>query len=96
MFEAITRVSRAYKRLFLDGDGRVAADAAVVLADLRRFCHVDRSTLKISPVTRTTDIHATMQAEGRREVYVWLTSRLHLDEFSLPREEMNDRSDTAF
>jgi hypothetical protein len=71
---------RAYLRLLLDGSGNVKPDAELVLADLKKFCFVDRSTLVVSPVTRIVDTHATMVAEGRREVWNRIQAYLRLDD----------------
>lgn len=75
----IARRQGAYKRLFLAESGQVGADALFVLADLRSFCHHNRSTLKVSPITRTVDPLATMIAEGRREVILRIFGYLELD-----------------
>jgi len=58
-----------YRRLFLDGDGNVNPSAEIVLADLKRFCRVETSTVVVSPVTKTIDPMAMAMAEGRREVW---------------------------
>jgi hypothetical protein len=58
-----------YRRLFLDGDGYVNPSAEIVLADLKRFCRVETSTVVVSPVTKTIDPMAMAMAEGRREVW---------------------------
>ena len=42
----------------------------IVLAELRKFCHWNRSTIKVSALTGTTDSHAMAMAEGRREVFL--------------------------
>lgn len=78
----------AYRRLFLDGDGRLRPDAVAVFADLKRFCRVDRSTLVVSPITRVVDTHATMLAEGRREVWMRLQAHLKLDDRQIA--DLND------
>jgi len=58
-----------YRRLFLDGTGNVNPSAEIVLADLKRFCWVETSTVVVSPVTKTIDPLAMAMAEGRREVW---------------------------
>lgn len=81
----------AYRRLFQNGDGDVGPDAQIVLADLKRFCYVDQSTLKVSPITRTVDTHATMLAEGRREVWMRIQAHLRLSERQVSDlQEKND------
>lgn len=72
---ALSAKSAAFKRVF---DGK---DGEVVLADLAKFCHLERSTLKISPLTGMADPLAMAHAEGRRETllrimaYVGLTQQ---------------------
>ncbi len=66
MVELMTKALNArramhYQRVFLDNDGTPSVSARKVLADLRRFCRVDRSTFDADP-----RIHALL--EGRREV----------------------------
>jgi hypothetical protein len=75
--------STAYQRTFLGDDGRPDADAAIVLADLKRFCYVERTTAKVSLTTQTIDPLAMAFAEGRREVFMRLTGFLHLDDATI-------------
>jgi hypothetical protein len=75
--------STAYQRTFLGDDGKPDADAAIVLADLKRFCYVERTTAKISPTTQAMDPLAMAFAEGRREVYMRLVGFLHLDDATI-------------
>lgn len=51
-----------------------------MLADLRDFCRADKSTVIVSPTTRQVDPHASMVAEGRREVYLRIIQMLHIDD----------------
>jgi len=75
--------STAYQRTFLGDDGKPDADAAIVLADLKRFCYVERTTAKVSLTTQTIDPLAMAFAEGRREVFMRLTGFLHLDDATI-------------
>lgn len=77
--------SRAYKRVFLSDSGDIGLDCQTVLADLKRFCHVDRSTTKISPQTGMIDPIATAQAEGRREVFLRIQQMLNLETARIER-----------
>ncbi len=61
------RRSLAYKQCFLDGDGNLTPAAKIVLADLNKFAAVGSPTV-ISPVSRQTDVPATMQRVGRADV----------------------------
>ena len=65
-----SRKQLAIRRLLLDGKGRLNADAIILVADLRRFCHADGApTLKYSPQTGTIDPIASIAAAARREVF---------------------------
>lgn len=83
--ERITRALRlrkAYRVALLQGERGMDRDLAlrVVIQDLARFCRVHQSTVVVSPVSRTVDTHATMLAEGRREVFNRITQYLNLSE----------------
>lgn len=58
----ISRRASLYRSVFDTPEGRV------VLADLKDFCRLERSTLVTNPITRQSDQVATNHAEGRREV----------------------------
>ncbi len=73
----------AYQRTFLGDDNKPDADAALVLADLKRFCYAERTTAKVSPTTQTIDPLAMAFAEGRREVYMRIVGFLNLDEATI-------------
>lgn len=85
---------QAYRRMFLGDDGKLTQDGEAVLADLARFCRLHRSTSVVSLTTRQTDVPATFQAEGRREVILRILGHLHVDDADLvrltEREAIND------
>lgn len=60
-----------YQRVFLDEDGTPSLSARKVLADLRKFCRVDRSTFEADPRA-----HALL--EGRREVALRILAMLNI------------------
>lgn len=70
----------AYRRCFMDAEGRIHPSAEIVLADLKRFCRAAGSTAVVSPVSKAVDPIAMAMAEGRREVWLRLTAHLYLDE----------------
>ena len=76
---------QAYRRMFLGDDGKLTKDAELVINDLARFCRLHRSTSVISLTTRQTDVPATFQAEGRREVILRILGHLHVDDADLVR-----------
>lgn len=70
----------AYRSAFLNGQGQLTDAGERVMADLAKFCRVRESITVVSPITRTVDTHASMQAEGRREVFNRLAYYLNLSE----------------
>ncbi len=83
--EKILGRRQAYRRLFLDADGSLTRDAQIVISDLARFCRLHRSTTIVSTVSRQTDVPASFQAEGRREVILRVLGHLHVDDADLVR-----------
>ncbi len=80
LISRILNRKRAYRRLFLDEDGKPNVDAEVVLADLKKFCRAMSSTAMVSPISKTVDPMAMAMAEGRREVWNRLMAHLHIDD----------------
>lgn len=85
MIQRILTRRRAYRRIFLNDDGSLKPDAEAVISDLARFCRLHRSTTVVSTVSRQTDVPATFQAEGRREVILRILGHLHVDDSDLVR-----------
>lgn len=88
MIDRIQRILNrrgSYRRVFLDGEGKLTRDAEAVLADLARFCRAHGSTTIVSPVSRQTDVPASFQAEGRREAYFRIIGHLHVSDADLVR-----------
>lgn len=82
-FKRLLSRRAAYQRTFLGDDNRPHMDAVIVLADLKRFCYVERTTVKVSPTTQTIDPMAMAFAEGRREVFMRLVQFLNLDDVAV-------------
>jgi hypothetical protein len=80
LWQRLFKRRQNYRRLFLDGDGNVNPSAEIVLADLKRFCRVETSTVVVSPVTKTIDPLAMAMAEGRREVWNRIQAHLNLSD----------------
>lgn len=84
----IFRKQRAYKKIFLNESGDLNEESKVVLADLKKFCRADSSTImgqgKIDPM-------AMAILEGRREVWLRINHYLHLQEsVTINLSEVND------
>jgi hypothetical protein len=73
---------QAYRALFQDGDGKLTAEADIVLGDLRDFCRGHQSTFDPDP-----RVHALM--EGRREVWLRIAEALAIDEPMMMRLDAN-------
>lgn len=78
----------AYKRAMLGDDGELSDVGRAIMADLKVFCRGGQSTTMVSPVSRTVDPLASMQAEGRREVYDRICQMLFLSDKVLA--DLND------
>ena len=86
MIDSIQRIlnrRNAYRRLFLNDDGSLKPDAEDIIKDLARFCRLHRSTSIVSMTTRQTDVPASFQAEGRREVILRILGHLHVSDADL-------------
>jgi hypothetical protein len=87
----------AYQRTF-NGAGNKTPhlDGQIVLEDLRKQARIDDGGLVVSPVTRTTDSHATCYRAGYRDAYLRIARMLGLDESSVfdTSEEANDSAPT--
>lgn len=70
------RLQPVYAKLFLGLDDQPHPNAAIVLADLRRFCGVDRERLVVSPVSRQTDAYASFYLAGKQAVYTMIERML--------------------
>ena len=90
LWQRLFKRRQNYRRLFFDGDGHVNPSAEVVLADLKRFCRVETSTVVVSPVTKTIDPLAMAMAEGRREVWNRIQQYLHMADREITQLNENE------
>lgn len=87
----------AYIQTFC-GDGEVPHVAgAKVLADLKRFCRINRGGLVISPVSKMVDSHATAYQAGMRDVFLRIAEMLQFDESQAihTQEQDNGRAESG-
>jgi hypothetical protein len=80
IIEKVLRKKLAYRRTFMDDQGRLTPEGEIVLNDLRKFCRATGSTMVLSPVSKTIDPLAMAMAEGRREVWNRLMAHLYVNE----------------
>lgn len=81
----------AYRQCFMGENGELTAAGKIVLADIAKFANVTNTPTVISPVSRVTDVPATMQRVGRSEVFfrAWRFLRLPVHQL-FEVEEMRD------
>lgn len=77
----------SYRDCFLTPGGELTPAGHDVIKDLARFCGPYRSSLKVSPVTRTIDPIATAAQEGRREVFLRILAILKVTEDDILKED---------
>lgn len=94
LLQLIHRKKLAYANTFRDAQGGIAPYAQTVLADLKRYCGINRGGLVISPVSRLTDPYATAYRAGQRDVYLRIAKMLGLDETDIPEESERDEAST--
>lgn len=75
----------AFRRVFLQANGKPSNDQQAVLGELRRFCYGNRPALKAGP--DGLDPYATVAAAARQEVYFRITDMLNLDDSDLVQLE---------
>jgi len=84
LFERFWNRRNHYRAVFRSESG------TRVLADLREFCRADTSCVVVAKDGKI-DTHATVLAEGRREVWLRITETLNLtDEQLLKLKEISD------
>lgn len=84
--------TKAFQTVF-GTPGKMTAEQKIVIRLLAKLCHVNTSSVAISPATQQTDPYAVFVAEGRREVFLHINHYLglSLSEISvLIAEEMNE------
>lgn len=90
--DRLFRRSLAYKQCFLGENNELTPAARIVLADLARYASLGEPTV-VSPISRNTDVPATMQRVGRGEVVsrVWRYLRLPINQLFEMNEANDDR-----
>lgn len=94
LYARLHRKRLAYVRTFQDPQGRILPFAAQVLADLKRFCGVEKGGLVISPRSKMVDPLATAYRAGQRDVFLRITKFLRLDGADI-EDDSDARTDSA-
>lgn len=85
-------VAEAARLCLMEPSGKVPTrEGAILLAELRAFCRADVTCVVVGKDGHI-DTHATMVAEGRREVWTRLHELLELDDQAI-REIMKEAND---
>ena len=74
----------AYRAVFAPA-GELAPMSEVVMRDLARYCHANRASLIVSPVTRQSDPYAMAFAEGQRDVFNRICAQINLTSDQIDR-----------
>lgn len=74
----------AARQLFLGPDGKLTANARLLLTYFRAYCHAHRSSQLIAvDATGAVDAVATTARAARREVYDRFVNLLNLDDYEV-------------
>lgn len=94
--ETLRAKRKAYRNTFY-GDGDKPHPAGIaVLADLKRFCRVNRGGLVISPVSKMTDPYATAYQAGLRDAFERIRLMLAIDDTTITEDSnhVQDQTET--
>lgn len=91
----MARKRQAYRRALCGDLKHPHLDGQIILADLRKFAQIDNGGIVVSPVTRTTDSHATCYRAGLRDLYLRIARMLGLDEADVFEVTEETKDETA-
>jgi len=92
--QMLQRKRWAYIRTLCGEEGKPHPEGARMLADLKRFCGINKGGIVVSPVGRVVDPYATVYRAGMRDVYLRIAKMIDLDETEIAEESDHARSDT--
>ena len=84
--------ARAFQSVF-GTPGNMTPEQKAVIRLWAKLCHVNSSSVAISPTTQQTDPYAVFVSEGRREVFLHINHYLGLSQSviaAMIAEEMNE------
>lgn len=94
LFQHFYNLRNAFRQAFNEGrwkddDGTLTVHAKAVLMDLRQFCRASETCVVVAKDGHI-DTHATILAEGRREVLLRIQHYLNLDDDALMKLKGED------
>lgn len=87
------KLRQAYIATFYGDRQQPHPSAQDVLADLKRYCGINKGGIVVSPISRTVDPYASVYRAGMRDVYLRIAEMLGLDEDTNVETMSNDGSD---
>lgn len=92
--QMLQRKRWAYVRTLCGTEGKPHPEAVRMLADLKRFCGINKGGIVVSPVGRVVDPYATVYRAGMRDVYLRIAKMIDLDETEISEEHEHGGSTT--
>lgn len=92
--DKLMRRRNAWRDMTRGQDGELTPAAVEALAHLRRFCYMDRGSVKVSPRSGMIDPHAMALIEGRREVFMLIEQSIKLTDGDIQRLIQQHQEDT--
>lgn len=71
---------QAYQTMFLGDNGKLRAEALVILKDLSTYCHAKKSSARVNNISGMIDPFATHLAEGQRRVFLYVLNNINTDD----------------
>jgi hypothetical protein len=87
-------LARAYQRTFCGAEGTPHADAALIIADLRRFCRTRKGGLEITRAG-AVDPYATMYANGLRDAFARILGFIQYEREEVTNDVQADADDST-
>lgn len=84
----------AYLHTFCHENGHLLPEAERVLADLRKFCGIDRRGI-VRTATGAGDAMMTAELAGRRDVYMRISAFINIDIGTHIEDDNHDRPEHA-
>lgn len=81
----------AYRQVFGDPASEPTIAQAAVMADLQKYCNVNKSTAMVSMSNHSVDPISMAMLEGRRQVYMRIQQYVNMrDEYIVKQAEISN------